>query len=107
MNARAQDAALAFADNPEARRFEVAPPRLKITSAAQRTTHINRYGFEMECDYEYYPAEPRTHDEPPIAAMVVLLTVKVAGVNITPLLECSHDLVDMIEDAICEQVESA
>ena len=59
-------------------------------------THYHGEGLTLKCELEYSPAEPETDIDPAYPAQAVLITAKVGGVDILPLL--SDYIVAMIEE---------
>ena len=67
-------------------------------------THIYRHseGLTLDCTLEYSPAEPETDIEPAWPAQAILMSAKVGGVDILPLLS-SYDVSVIEEAAQCSQ----
>ena len=59
-------------------------------------THYHGEGLTLKCELEYSPAERGTDIDPAYPAQAVLITARVGGVDISPLL--SDELVAMIEE---------
>ena len=59
-------------------------------------THYHGEGLTLDCTLEYSPAEQGTEITPAYPAQAVLITAKVGGVDISPLL--SDYIVAMIEE---------
>lgn len=59
-------------------------------------THYHSEGLTLKCELEYSPGESETDIDPAWPAQAVLITARVGGVDISPLL--SHELVAMIEE---------
>lgn len=83
-------------------------PRLRIASPSERTTVVAPWGFDMDCSFEYEEGEPPTisngeFDHPGSPANVALLSCRVAGVDITEMLDNSQQ--ERIEDRILDQME--
>ena len=53
-------------------------------------------GLTLKCELEYSPAERGTETDPAYPAQAVLITARVGGVDISPLLD--HRIVAMIEE---------
>ena len=60
-------------------------------------THYHSEGLTLDCTLEYSPAEPETDIEPAWPAQAILMSAKVGGVDILPLL--SDRLIKTIEEA--------
>jgi hypothetical protein len=61
-------------------------------------TYLYRYGeIELDCELEYDPPQAQTDIDPPWPAAAYLISAKVAGVDILPLL--SPGTVQAIEEA--------
>ena len=59
-------------------------------------THYHGEGLTLDCELEYSPAERETDIDPAYPAQAVLITARVGGVDISPLL--SDYIVAMIEE---------
>ena len=59
-------------------------------------THYHGEGLTLKCELEYDPAEPGTDIDPAWPASAVLISAKVGGVDISPLLD--HRIIAMIEE---------
>jgi hypothetical protein len=61
-------------------------------------THLYRYGeIELDCELEYDPPQAQTDIDPPWPAAAYLISAKVGGADVLPLL--SDGLVAIIEEA--------
>jgi len=60
-------------------------------------THKHSEGLTLDCTLEYSPAEPETDIEPAWPAQAILMSAKVGGVDVLPLLS-PYD-VSAIEEA--------
>ena len=60
-------------------------------------THYHGEGLTLKCELEYSPAERGTDIDPAYPAQAVLITAKVGGVDVAPLLD--HRIVAMIEES--------
>lgn len=84
------------------------PATLRIVSADSQTATVSPYGFEMVCEYEFYPAEkeirwPTEWAHPGSPATLQLLACKVAGVDIYEMLSLGQ--IERIEDELMENHE--
>jgi hypothetical protein len=59
-------------------------------------THYHSEGLTLDCTLEYSPSERETDIDPAWPAQAILMSAKVGGVDISPLL--SDELVAMIEE---------
>ena len=59
-------------------------------------SHYHGEGLTLKCELEYSSAEQGTDIDPAYPAQAVLITARVGGVDISPLL--SDELVAMIEE---------
>jgi len=59
-------------------------------------THYHGEGLTLACELEYSPAEPGTDINPAWPAQAILMSAKVGGVDVSPLL--SDYIVAMIEE---------
>jgi hypothetical protein len=59
-------------------------------------THYHGEGLTLNCTLEYSPSERETDIDPAWPAQAILMSAKVGGVDISPLL--SDELVAMIEE---------
>ena len=59
-------------------------------------THYHGEGLTLDCTLEYSPAEPETDIEPAWPAQAILMSARVGGVDVSPLL--SDYIVAMIEE---------
>jgi hypothetical protein len=83
-------------------------PRIHLTSTRERTAVVAPWGFDMECSYEFDEGEPPTisngeFDHPGWPANVALLSCRVAGVDITEMLDLDQQT--RIEERILEQLD--
>jgi hypothetical protein len=65
-------------------------------------THKHGEGLELDCTLEYSPAEPETEITPSYFAQAFLISAKVGGVDILPLLD-SYDVAMIEEGAVWSQ----
>lgn len=89
---------------------EAAALPVRLSSPYARTIEVNPYDLAqpMVCEVEYEPGEsaifwPTEFAHPGSADHVVLLTCKVAGVDLMDLL--SSNQIDRIESAVLEALE--
>ena len=61
-------------------------------------THYHGEGLTLDCTLEYSPAERETDIDPAWPAQAILMSAKVGGVDISPLL--SDYIVAMIEEGV-------
>lgn len=65
-------------------------------------THYHSEGLTLDCTLEYSPAEQGTEITPAYPAQAVLITARVGGVDILPLLS-PYDVSAIEEAAQCSQ----
>ena len=67
-------------------------------------THLYRHseGLTLDCTLEYSPAEQGTETDPAWPAQAILMSAKVGGVDILPLLS-PYDVSAIEEAAQCSQ----
>lgn len=59
--------------------------------------HLYKFGeIELDCELEFEPAQARTEIDPPWPAAAYLMSARVGGVNVMPLL--SEGLIQDIEE---------
>ena len=67
--------------------------------------HVYSHGeIELDCQLEYSPGERETDIDPAWPASAVLITAKIQGVNVVPLLD--HRIVAMIEESAVWSMQS-
>jgi hypothetical protein len=60
-------------------------------------THLYRHGdIELDCELEFEPGQTASEIDPPYPPAAYLISAKVGGVDILPLLE--NDLIGQIEE---------
>jgi hypothetical protein len=65
-------------------------------------THKHGEELQLDCQLEYSPAERATETDPAWPAQAILMSAKVGGVDILPLLS-SYDVSVIEEAAQCSQ----
>jgi len=60
--------------------------------------------IELDCQLEYLPAERETDIDPAWPALAVLISAKIHGVDVAPLLR--DNILDMIEESAAWSMQS-